>query len=123
MVERSIAWLVADGHRRVRYRGVTRKQHGLSLRVAAINLRRLLILGLTATPTGWVLTERRRARGVKEGRLCAKPSIVAGLHPQMPALRIGHLPGPPAAYRPTHQPQTPIAQQAPRACFKSWGVP
>jgi hypothetical protein len=70
MVERSIAWLVADGHRRVRYRGVTRNQHGLSLRVAAINLRRLLILGLTATPTGWVLTERRRARGVKEGRLC-----------------------------------------------------
>jgi Transposase DDE domain len=56
MVERSIAWLVADGHRRVRYRGVTRNQHGLSLRVAAINLRRLLCLGLTATPTGWVLT-------------------------------------------------------------------
>jgi hypothetical protein len=56
MVERPIAWLVADGHRRVRYRGVTHNQHGLSLRVAAINLRRLLTLGLTATPTGWVLT-------------------------------------------------------------------
>lgn len=46
MVERSIAWLVARGHRRVRYRGVTRNQHGLSLRVASINLRRLVNLGL-----------------------------------------------------------------------------
>ena len=55
MVERSIAWLVADGHRRVRYRGVVRNQLGLSVRVAAINLRRLLRLGLTWTDTGWVL--------------------------------------------------------------------
>ena len=31
MVERSIAWLVADGNRRVRYRGIERNQHGLSL--------------------------------------------------------------------------------------------
>jgi hypothetical protein len=55
MVERSIAWLVADGNRRVRYRGVTRNQHGLWMRVAAINLRRLLALGLTRTDTGWAL--------------------------------------------------------------------
>jgi len=46
MMERSIAWLVADGHRRVRYRGIARNQIGLSLRVAAINLRRLVNLGL-----------------------------------------------------------------------------
>jgi IS5 family transposase len=46
MVERSIAWLVARGHRRVRYRGIARNQLGLSHRVAAINLRRLVILGL-----------------------------------------------------------------------------
>jgi IS5 family transposase len=46
MVERSIAWLVARGHRRVRYRGVRRNQLGLSLRVAAVNLRRLVNLGL-----------------------------------------------------------------------------
>jgi len=46
MVERSIAWLVADRNRRVRYRGIERNQHGLSLRVAAINLRRLVNLGL-----------------------------------------------------------------------------
>jgi IS5 family transposase len=56
MVERSIAWLVAGGNRRVRYRGVARNQHWLLLRVAAINLRRLLSLGLSPTPTGWVLT-------------------------------------------------------------------
>jgi IS5 family transposase len=55
MVERSIAWLVARGHRRVRYRGVERNQLGLSLRIAAINLRRLLSLGLTRGPTGWAL--------------------------------------------------------------------
>jgi len=46
MVERSIAWLVADGGRRVRFRGLTRNQLGLSLRVAALNLRRLVNLGL-----------------------------------------------------------------------------
>jgi len=55
MVERSIAWLTTRGHRRVRYRGVTRNQHALSTRVAAINLRRLLNLGLTRGPTGWAL--------------------------------------------------------------------
>jgi len=46
MVERSIAWLVADNHRRVRFRGVEKNQLGLSLRIAAINLRRLVNLGL-----------------------------------------------------------------------------
>jgi IS5 family transposase len=47
MVERSIAWLVKDRYRRVRFRGVNRNQLGLSTRVAAINLRRLVNLGLT----------------------------------------------------------------------------
>ena len=54
MVERSIAWLVADGHRRVLYRGVRRNQLGLSLRVAAVNLRRLVNLGLDHDGS-WVL--------------------------------------------------------------------
>jgi hypothetical protein len=54
MVERSIAWLVANGHRRVRYRGLARNQHGLSVRVAAINLRRLVRMGLDHDG-GWVL--------------------------------------------------------------------
>ena len=55
MVERSIAWLVAKGNRRVRYRGVERNALGLSLRVAAVNLRRLVNLGLERTEGGWVL--------------------------------------------------------------------
>ena len=55
MVERSIAWLVAGGNRRVPYRGVVRNQHWLSLRVAAINLRRLVTLGLQRDRAGWVL--------------------------------------------------------------------
>jgi IS5 family transposase len=46
MVERSIAWLVSDHSRRVRFRGVQKNQMGLATRVAAINLRRLVNLGL-----------------------------------------------------------------------------
>ena len=57
MVERSIAWLVARGHRRVRYRGVERNHHSLTARVAAINLRRLVNLGLTRGATGWALSQ------------------------------------------------------------------
>jgi hypothetical protein len=54
MAERSIAWLVAGGHRRVRYRGVVRNQMWLSVRSAAINLRRLINLGLDHSG-GWIL--------------------------------------------------------------------
>jgi IS5 family transposase len=46
MVERSIAWIVANGNRRVRFRGISRNQLGLSHRVAALNLRRMINLGL-----------------------------------------------------------------------------
>ena len=46
LVERSIAWLVKDGHRRCRYRGIKRNQLGFSLRVAAVNLTRLCNLGI-----------------------------------------------------------------------------
>ena len=55
MVERSIAWLVANGHRRVRYRGVERNRIALSTRAAVLNLRRLVNLGLTHNPDGWAL--------------------------------------------------------------------
>ena len=55
MVERSIAWLLADGCRRVPYRGITRNDLWWSLRVAAVNLRRLLALGLTRRGQTWVL--------------------------------------------------------------------
>jgi IS5 family transposase len=57
MVERSIAWLVAHGNRRVRFRGVARNQLGLSLRLAAINLRRMVNLGLEHDGE-WVLRAR-----------------------------------------------------------------
>jgi IS5 family transposase len=55
LVERSIAWLVANGHRRVRYRGVERNRIGLSTRAAALNLRRLLNLGLHHGVNGWTI--------------------------------------------------------------------
>jgi hypothetical protein len=54
MVERSIAWLTR-GNRRVPYRGIARNDAWLHLRVAAINLRRLLNLGLTDTGGRWAL--------------------------------------------------------------------
>jgi hypothetical protein len=54
MVERSIAWLTR-GNRRVPYRGVIRNDAWLHLRAAAINLRRLLTLGLTGTQGHWAL--------------------------------------------------------------------
>jgi hypothetical protein len=55
MVERSIAWLTR-GNRRVPYRGIAKNDAWLHLRVAAINLRRLLNLGLTGIDGSWALT-------------------------------------------------------------------
>ncbi|MRH93427.1 IS1182 family transposase [Nocardia sp. SYP-A9097] len=55
-VERAIAWLVTHGHRRVRYRGVIANDLALHHRAAALNLRRLINLGLTATNGSWHLT-------------------------------------------------------------------
>lgn len=54
MVERSLAWLTR-GNRRVPYRGVAKNDAWLHLRVAAIDLRRLLTLGLTGTTGQWAL--------------------------------------------------------------------
>jgi IS5 family transposase len=56
MVERSISWIVANGHRRVRYRGVEANRTQLALRVAAINLRRLVNLGLNRNGQAWAIT-------------------------------------------------------------------
>jgi hypothetical protein len=56
MVERSIAWLVARGNRKLRYRGVTKNNAWLHTRTAALNLRRLLTLGLTHHDGTWALT-------------------------------------------------------------------
>lgn len=55
MVERSIAWLVR-GNRRLRYRGVAKNNAWLHHRVAAINLHRLLALGLVRHQGSWALT-------------------------------------------------------------------
>ncbi|MFC5992808.1 IS1182 family transposase [Pseudonocardia hispaniensis] len=53
MVERSIAWLVAGGNRRLRFRGTQLNDLWLHHRVAGLNLRRLLNLGLTRTAGAW----------------------------------------------------------------------
>ena len=71
MVERSIAWLVAHNHRRVRFRGVDKNRLGLTLRVAALNLRRLINLGLDHDGA-WSSTPHETSRassGVKKGPL------------------------------------------------------
>ena len=54
MVERSIAWLTR-GNRKLRYRGVAKNDHWLHNRTAALNLRRLLTMGLTHTGTTWAI--------------------------------------------------------------------
>jgi IS5 family transposase len=46
MVERSIAWMTRKGHRKVRYRGISRNRMGWSQRASAVNLQRLVKLGL-----------------------------------------------------------------------------
>lgn len=55
MVERSIAWLTR-GNRRVPHHGVTKNNAWLHTRVAALNLRRLLTLGLHLDHGRWTLT-------------------------------------------------------------------
>ena len=55
MVERSIAWLTR-GNRRLRYRGVASNDRWLHTRVAALNLRRLIVLGLTRHTGTWTIT-------------------------------------------------------------------
>jgi transposase len=54
-VERAIAWLVAKGNRRVPYRGVIANNLWFHHRAAALNLRRLINLGLSRTDGTWQL--------------------------------------------------------------------
>jgi hypothetical protein len=58
MVERSIAWLIGPKGRcrKLRYRGTTMGDLWLHHRMAALNLRRLLTLGLTRQSGTWALT-------------------------------------------------------------------
>lgn len=55
LVERTLSWMVRRGHRRVAYRGLARNRIWWSHRAAAVNLRRLLNLGLHLTKAGWAL--------------------------------------------------------------------
>jgi hypothetical protein len=55
MVERTIAWLATNGHRRCRRRGVERNEIAFSTRAAAINLKRLINLGLEHNGNTWNL--------------------------------------------------------------------
>ncbi len=55
MVERSIAWLIRRNGRKVRYRGIARNQIALAHRCAAVNLRRLINLGVDWN-NGWTIT-------------------------------------------------------------------
>ena len=55
MVERTIAWLTR-GARRVPYRGVEKNNNWLHHRIAGLNLRRLLAMGLTFGNSAWALT-------------------------------------------------------------------
>ena len=54
MVERTIAWIVTR-QRKVRFRGIARNRIGLAHRCAAINLRRLLNLGLAHDGNHWII--------------------------------------------------------------------
>jgi IS5 family transposase len=56
MVERAIAWIVTNGHRKVRYRGIEANRTQLALRIAALNLRRLVNLGLNHNGEAWAIT-------------------------------------------------------------------
>jgi hypothetical protein len=56
-VERSIAWLIGPKGRcrKLRYHGVAANHGWLHTRLAALNLRRLVNLGLTNTAAGWAI--------------------------------------------------------------------
>ena len=56
MVERTLAWLTRGTNRKLRYRGVERNQLWWSHRCAAVNLQRLVTLGLVAGDNGgWAI--------------------------------------------------------------------
>jgi hypothetical protein len=58
MAERSIAWLIGPKSRcrKLRYRGTRNGDLWLHLRMAGLNLRRLLNLGLTRHTGVWAIT-------------------------------------------------------------------
>ncbi|MGH9251609.1 MAG: hypothetical protein ACRD0W_19120, partial [Acidimicrobiales bacterium] len=66
--ERSIAWLTR-GNRKLRYRGVAKNDAWLHHRIAALNLRRLLVLGLTRQHGDWARPARLRGNMVGATRM------------------------------------------------------
>jgi hypothetical protein len=59
MVERSIAWLIGPKSRcrQLRYRGITKNNQWLRLRMAGLNLRRIINLGLQPATGGWTIPD------------------------------------------------------------------
>jgi hypothetical protein len=60
MVERSIAWLIGPKYRcrQLRYRGVSKNNQWLQLRITALNLRRMINLGLQPAANGsWIIPD------------------------------------------------------------------
>ena len=55
MIERTIAWLVRKNSRKLAYRGVERNRLWLSHRAAAVNLMRLVNLGIAHDGQSWVM--------------------------------------------------------------------
>ncbi|MCX5063865.1 transposase [Streptomyces sp. NBC_01396] len=62
-VERAVAWLVQHGNCRLRYRGAIANNTWPHARAAALNLRRLINLGLTQTGGTWQLAPATPAKG------------------------------------------------------------
>ncbi|MGW5925348.1 transposase [Streptomyces anulatus] len=58
-LERAVAWIVHRGNRRLRYIGTSKNDAWLHTRAAALNLRRLINLGLTHTNGTWHLAPAR----------------------------------------------------------------
>ena len=56
MIERTIAWLTRGTNRKLRYRGIERNRLWLAHRAAAVNLTRLVNLGLGHDGTVWAVT-------------------------------------------------------------------
>jgi hypothetical protein len=55
MIERTIAWLVRGQNRRLRYIGIEKNRIWLAHRAAAVNLIRMLNLGLSHDGSTWLV--------------------------------------------------------------------
>ena len=94
------------GGRKVRYRGIARNRIGLAHRCAAINLRRLINLGLTlGQPTGSSPPEPAGPGLTRRERHLRRSAIQRGrLTPSNIGSSVGHVPGPTNNATTTHPP-------------------